>query len=325
MDTCFLRLAGVGILIAAIACGQEGQRSEDRGDRYSAAGELLDARVEYELALERAGEDAPFQLRLKAAELALASKDFEVAAGGFTALVSEQPEFAERASALYLLHADRWLAAGDTFAALRAVDWLRAQDTTANLGRLHYVLGDVAYARPDYAAAAVAYRLGLANDSTAATSRVYARLGEASSRTRNCVAAVAYLQTYLEITENSGDEAEASRHALGTCALRLAQRAYSRQDYERAMSYVQMMVRVGEPASRMLEADLLTGKLHERFGNREAAMRYYQRVLNADEQIRSRPAVEAFRRLKQLEFGMPLRSDASGPEESGPGSEEAGP
>jgi tetratricopeptide (TPR) repeat protein len=300
---------GVWLVVCLAACGHEGKRYEARGDRYSALGEHLDARVEYELALTESGTDAPFGLRLKAAELMLAAKDFDDAAERFHDLIERRPDYADEISALYHLHAERWLATGDTFAALQAIGWLQARDSTTSLDRLHYVLGDVAFLRPDYDRAMIAYLLGLSRDPAGAPADVYVRLGDAFDRKRNCVAAVTYFETYLSMAGNDGSLAEDGRYRLGACALRLAQRAFVNGDYVRAMDDVQRMIKTGEPASRLAEARLLTGRLHERFGNRQAAIQYYRRVVDNDENVRSRPAIEAYRRLKQLEFGMPLETD----------------
>lgn len=300
---------GVWVVVCLAACGHEGQRYETRGDRYSALGEYLDARVEYELALSKSGADAPFGLRLKAAELTLAAKDFEDANERFRDLIERRPDYADEIGALYHLHAERWLATGDTFAALQAIGWLQAQYPTMSLDRLYYALGDVAFLRPDYDRAMIAYLLGLSLDPSGASTDVYVRLGDAFDRKRNCVAAVTYFETYLSRAGDDGTLSEDARYRLGACALKLAQSAFENGDYVRAMDNVQRMVKTGEPASRLGEARLLTGRLHERFGNREAAIDYYRRVVDDDENLRSRPAIEAYRRLKQLEFGMPLESD----------------
>ncbi len=306
-----MRLATLGLwlVVGLTACGHEGRRYETRGDRYSALGEHLDARVEYELALAESGADAPFGLRLKTAELMLAAKEFDDAAERFSDLIERRPDYADEIGALYHLHAERWLATGDTFAALQAIGWLQTQDSTTSLDRLHYVLGDVAFLRPDYDRAMIGYLLGLSLDPGGASVDVYARLGDAFDRKRNCVAAVTYFERYLLEAGHDGSLSEDARYRLGACALRLAQSAFANGDYERAMDNVQRMVRTGEPASRLGEARLLTGRLHERFGNREAAIQYYRRVVDDDENLRSRPAIEAYRRLKQLEFGMPLETD----------------
>jgi hypothetical protein len=57
-------LAFAAALLLA-GCGREGGASEARGDRYSARGQFADAAVEYEIALEAAGENAPSELRLR--------------------------------------------------------------------------------------------------------------------------------------------------------------------------------------------------------------------------------------------------------------------
>ncbi|MDX1662126.1 MAG: hypothetical protein R3326_10100, partial [Gemmatimonadota bacterium] len=49
-------------------------------------------------------------------------------------------------------------------------------------------------------------------------------------------------------------------------------------------------------------------RIFERKGNREAAMDQYRQIVDRNRDSSSRPAVEAYRRLKQLEFGMPLRT-----------------
>ena len=140
------RLAIVTAVVLA-GCGPEGAASEARGDRYSARGQFADAAVEYEIALDAAGEDAPSNLRLKAAELALRSKDFNGAERMFDALIERDPDYADPVRALYYLHARRWSSQGDTFAMLRAIDGIRDRDSTASLGSLYYALGDAAFSR----------------------------------------------------------------------------------------------------------------------------------------------------------------------------------
>ncbi len=104
-----MRLATLGLwlVLGLTACGHEGRRYETRGDRYSALGEHLDARVEYELALSESGADAPFGLRLKTAELMLAAKEFDDAAERFSDLIGRRPDYADEIGALYHLHAER--------------------------------------------------------------------------------------------------------------------------------------------------------------------------------------------------------------------------
>ena len=43
-------------------------------------------------------------------------------------------------------------------------------------------------------------------------------------------------------------------------------------------------------------------------GNREAAMDAYRRIASRTQGGQSRAGLEAYRRYKQLEFGLPLRS-----------------
>lgn len=290
------------------ACNPPIAEFEERGDRYSARGDYADAMVEYELALEQAGTDAPARLRLKAAELALRSKDFREAERLFVPLMAEESEATQRVSALYTLHAHRWAATGDTFAALRAIDWLQSRDSTASLGALFYTVGDAAYARPDYDAAIAAYLSGLAQTPGRATPEIYARLGEAFDRRRNCAAAVPYFQRYLASAEADELRAGDVRYRLGSCAFRLAERAYANEDVTRARAYVDLMVRTGEPVSRLGEADLLLARIYEWEGDREQALAAYQRVLDRREGRQDRTTLAAFRRLKQLEFGLPLRT-----------------
>ena len=43
-------------------------------------------------------------------------------------------------------------------------------------------------------------------------------------------------------------------------------------------------------------------------GNRDAAMDFYRRVMDEEEDRETPVALQAFRRLKQLEFGFPLET-----------------
>ena len=43
------------LLFALSACGGEVTEAEERGDRFSATGDYVDAQVEYELALDEVG------------------------------------------------------------------------------------------------------------------------------------------------------------------------------------------------------------------------------------------------------------------------------
>lgn len=307
-----LGMAAVAVLAA---CSPPITESEERGDRYSARGDYADAQVEYSLALEQAGGDAPPDLRLKAADLALRSKDFREAARLFGDLLEDEAEYGERVEALVTLHARRWAAQGDTFAALRAIDWLQAHDSTAGLGALHYTIGDAAYVRPDYDAAIAAYLTGLARAPEDAGSEIQARLGEAFDRRRNCAAAVPYFQRYLD--SGQADELRGAdiRYRLGACAFRLAERAFANQDMERAAQYLDLMVRTGEPVSRLVEADLMRARIAEWGGDRDAAMDAYRRVMERGGSRQTRATMEAFRRLKQLEFGLPLRTAERAAEE----------
>ena len=299
------RAVWIGALIPG--CNPPISEYEARGDRYSAQGEYVDAQVEYQLALDEAGGEAPGALRMKAAELALRLKDFREAGQLFGALIEDDEDTEDEILALYYLHARRWAAVGDTFAALEAIEWLQSRDSTASLGSLYYVLGDAAYTRPDYDQAIAAYLMGLARVPGEASPLVYRRLGEAHERRRNCAAAIEYFQRYLSAVGDEDDiETGDVRYRLGSCAFRLAERAFANADYRRAMEYLERMGRTGEPVSRLPDADLMMARIHERLGDREDAMEYYRRVVEQGSDRSSRATLEAYRRLKQLEFGMPV-------------------
>ena len=301
-------VAGVALLAAGpAACNPRIGEFEERGDRYSAQGAYADALVEYELALEEADGGASGELHMKAGALALRSKSFSDASRHFDELLEREPSWRDRVSALYNLHAHRWRAAGDTFAAVQAVQWLVESDSTVNLGPLYFLLGDAAYARPDYDAAIQAYLLGLARAGGQASPEVYARLGEAFERKRQCATALEYYQRYLEA--DSAAAAGNARYRYGTCAFRMAERAFKGGDYEAAREYIDIVIRNGEPVSQLDDAELMMARIHEWDGNREAAMDTYRRIASRTQGGHSRAGLEAYRRYKQLEFGLPLRSE----------------
>ena len=303
---------GVAAWLAS-GCNPRIGEFEERGDRYSAQGAYADALVEYELALEEADGGAPAGLRMKAGALALRSKSFSDASRHFDALLGQESTYRNRVAALYNLHAQRWRAAGDTFAAVQAVHWLVERDSTVNLGPLYYLLGDAAYARPDYDAAIQAYLLGLARASEHAPTQVYARLGAAFERKRQCATAIEYYERFLaaDSTASVGD----ARYRYGTCAFRMAERAFNNEDYASAREYIQIVIRNGEPVSRLDEAELMMARIHEWEGDREAAMDAYRRIAERTGGRQSRAGLEAYRRFKQLEFGLPLRSQERAPTE----------
>lgn len=302
------RVGLVGVVLASAACNPRVAEYEERGDRYAAQGEYVDARVEYELALQEAGEDAPERIWMKAGALALRSKDFNTANRIFDRLVPREPDLREEVIALYHLHAHQWVDIGDTFSALEAIDWIRERDSTANLGALYYTLGDAAFARPDYDAAIEAYLLGISRADELAPPQVYARLGDALERKRSCAAAIDAFRTYLDRATEENPIAGDARYRLGTCAWRMAERAFAADDYERAEGYLDLVQQTGEPVSRLDEAALMRARIFERKGNREAAMSQYEQIVERNRGKSSRPGVEAYRRLKQLEFGLPLQT-----------------
>lgn len=302
-------VVAVAVLAAAglTGCNPRIGEFEERGDRYSAQGAYADALVEYELALEEADGGASGDLHMKAGALALRSKSFSDASRHFAELLEREPSWRDRVAALYNLHAQRWRAAGDTFAAVQAVQWLVESDSTVNLGPLYFLLGDAAYARPDYDAAIQAYLLGLARAGGQASPEVYARLGEAFERKRQCATAIEYYQRYLEA--DSAAAAGNARYRYGTCAFRMAERAFKGDDYEAAREYIDIVIRNGEPVSQLDDAELMMARIHEWDGNREAAMDTYRRIASRTQGGQSRAGLEAYRRFKQLEFGLPLRSE----------------
>lgn len=301
-------VAGLAMMSGLMAgCNPRIREFEERGDRYSAQGAYADALVEYELALEEAEGGAPAELRMKAGALALRSKSFSDASRHFDALLDEESSYRDRVAALYNLHAQRWRAAGDTFAAVQAVQWLVERDSTVNLGPLYFLLGDAAYARPDYDAAIQAYLLGLARAGGQAPAEVYARLGSAFERKRQCATAIEYYERYL--AADSTAVVEDARYRYGTCAFRLAERAFNSEDYPAARKYIEIVVRNGEPVSRLDEAELMMARIYEWDGDREAAMGAYERIAERTGGRQSRAGLEAYRRFKQLEFGLPLRSE----------------
>lgn len=300
-------IAGATLAAAgATACNPRIGEFEERGDRYSSQGAYADALVEYELALEEADGGASGALHMKAGALALRSKSFSDASRHFGELLEREPSYRDRVTALYNLHAQRWRAAGDTFAAVQAVQWLVESDSTVNLGPLYFLLGDAAYARPDYDAAIQAYLLGLARAGEQASPEVYARLGEAFERKRQCATAIEYYKRYLEADSTAA--AGNARYRYGTCAFRMAERAFKGEDYDAAREYIDVVIRNGEPVSQIDDAELMMARIHEWDGNREAAMDTYRRIASRTQGGQSRAGLEAYRRYKQLEFGLPLRS-----------------
>lgn len=300
---------GVGlavVLAGGAACNPRIAEYEERGDRYSAQGDYVDALVEYRLALDESGTDPPAELRVKAGTLALRSKNFSAANRLFDRLVADDPDYRDEVVALYHLHAHRWQALGDTFSALQAIDWLLVRDSVANLGVLYFTLGDAAFARPDYDQAITAYLLGLAQAADQAPPIVYIRLGEAFERTRHCAAALPYYRRYLAVTRGEGSRAGDAKYQLGDCAFQLAERAFANEDFASADRYIDLMIRTGEPVRRLDEAELLLARIAERAGDRAGALAHYERILARNPAPGSRPALEAFRRVKQIEFGLPL-------------------
>lgn len=294
--------------VACLACNPRASEYEERGDRYSAAGEVVDAQVEYELAIEEAGASPPIRLLLKTGALALRSKNFSEANRVFGELLADAPGSEDRVTGLYRIYAHRWIDGGDTFAALQAIEWLRARDSTADLGALHFAVGDAAYGRPDYDAAIEEYLLGLAHQPSSAPAVVYARLGDAFERRRDCPSAIHYFRRFLDADPEDSEEVREARYRMGACAFRMAERAFANDDWETARRYVDTMIETGEPVSRMDEAALILARIHEREGDREAAMDRYRDIVERNRGRQTRPSVEAFRRLKQLEFGLPLRT-----------------
>jgi tetratricopeptide (TPR) repeat protein len=295
------------VVAALVSCNPRIGEFEERGDRYSAQGAYADALVEYELALEEAGGGGSGELHMKAGALALRSKSFSDAGRHFDALLERDPSWSDRVAALYNLHAQRWRAAGDTFAAVQAVQWLVERDSTVNLGPLYFLVGDAAYARPDYDAAIQAYLVGLARAGGQAPPEVYARLGEAFERKRQCATALEYYQRYLA-ADSAAAEGNA-RYRYGTCAFHMAERAFKGEDYDAARKYIDIVIRNGEPVSQLDDAELMMARIHEWDGDREAAMDAYRRIATRTQGGGSRAGLEAFRRWKQLEFGLPLRSE----------------
>lgn len=298
----------LALLLLLLACNPRIEEYEERGDRYSATGDYVDARVEYELAIEEAGEDPPAGLRFKAGALALRAKDFGEANRLFARLIEERPDEEARVAGLYKLHAHRWAAGGDTFAALQAVDWLMSSESSPDLGSLWFTLGDAEYRRPDYDAAIAAYLAGLATASERAAPEVYARLGDAYERRRQCAAAIDAFREYVRRVDDPDLDIGPVRYRMGTCAYRMAERAFDHDEWDAARSYVDLMMEIGEPAGRIDDAMLLLARIHERTGNREAAISMYERLQRRGEDDPSRAAIEAHRRLVQLDFGMPLRT-----------------
>jgi tetratricopeptide (TPR) repeat protein len=302
------RLRAVLIARLVAACNPRAGEFEERGDRYSAQGEYVDAAAEYELALAEAGDDVPARLRMKAGSLALQAKNFTEANRRFGRLLMEESSYGDRVIALYHLHAQRWIATGDTFAALQAIQWIQARDSTANLGPLYFTLGDAYFARPDYDAAMSAYLLGLARAGDQAPPDVYVRLGEAFDRKRHCPSAVQYFKRYLEVESGDPELVADARYRLGSCALTLAERAFANEDYETARLYAEIVLGIGEPVSRLDQADLLMARLWERLDERDRAVAQYQKIVERNPDQSSRAAIEAYRRLMQLEFGLPLET-----------------
>lgn len=300
-------IAVILVTAAGAGCNPRIGEFEERGDRYSALGSYADALVEYELAIEEAGGQGPTDLRMKAGALALRSKSFSDASRHFDALLESEPSYRDRIAALYTLQAQRWRSVGDTFAAVQAAQWLVEGDSTTNLGPLYFLLGDAAYSRPDYDAAIQAYLTGLARAGGEAPPEVYVRLGDAFERKRQCAPAIEYYERYLQLDSlaPTGD----TRYRYGTCAFRMAERAFNNQDFSGARDYVQIVLRNGEPVSRLDDAELMLARIYEWEGDRDEAMETYSRVAERNAGRRSRAGVEAYRRFKQLEFGLPLRTE----------------
>ncbi len=295
-----------GAALAGAACNPRVEEYEERGDQYSAQGRYADAQAEYELALQSISGEAPSRLTMKAGALALRAKDFTHAGTVFDQLLKQHPARRDEVAALYHLYARRWEALGDTFAALQAIDWLLARDSTANLGTLYFTLGDAAFARPDYDEAIRQYLLGIARSGDDVPPDVYARLGSSYERERNCPQAIPYFRRYLASQPSDEESLRDVRFRLGGCAYRMAERSFAAENWDQAEEYARLTIETGEPVSRTDDATLILARVAERRGDRGRAMELYRGVVERNENQQTRAAVEAFRRLKQLEFGLPL-------------------
>lgn len=311
------RFAG-GVLAAALllgaGCGNRAADHWSKGNRFLDEGRVQDARAEFRVAM-RDGGRPPEGLLRKLGLLDLDAKNFADAREELDALLERDDGRREEVALAYLLVAARWFQDGDPFHAVQAVEAAREANPEQNVGPFWYAMGDWHFERLEDDLAVQHYLLARAAAPGLEPEADY-RLALALERLGRWRQAVRYHRAWARHAGDEGTTREARYH-LGEAAFRAAQASFLEHRYPETLEHLELVLRSGQPETRLDDAWYLLGEVRYRTGERAGAEDAFLRVLELSPSSSSRLYGEAERRLLDIRFGGLGGGDEEDEEEAG--------
>ena len=277
-----------------------------RGDRLWADSNYVGALAEYRLSYELRRDDD--QILARVAHAYARTGQFERARESYDTLLVRAPDYTDQAifDFLALAHraqdrADLYGMAGALEAALKLRPGLPIDDMAAPLARYYARTGEAERSR-DFFERALS---GAPPDSVPTLLFDYAQYQESQG---NCREAMELFNAFRS-REPVGERADQARFQVGTCAFNLARDAQQAQEFERALTYLQIVLDMGVPQNLLDQAWFERGEALLALDRRAEALEAYVRVL---EHIRppggGQLAQRARQRIDQLRFGREVGS-----------------
>lgn len=274
-----------------------------RGDRAWALGEREKALAEYRLALRQttrdAGDSARALVRLAHAYAEVGEVD--QARDYFARAVAANPEYSDQAVADLVRLAKRAFGRGDRFAGAMAAEAALQLRPGLTMPGLDLPLALYYASSGRYGEAIPYFERALAAAPRDSAPRLMYELALAYEELGDCERALAFFEGYYALT--SWRERQGAEWHIGSCSLQLGRAARARGRDEEALSYLQTVIRLGEPRNRLDEAYFETGEILLARGERDAALNAYGKVLELSASRRGPLVERAERRIEEIRFG----------------------
>lgn len=292
------------IVSVLIVSGCEGDVSAlVRGDRAWARGEWEKALAEYRLALwqsaDVSADSARALVRLAHAYAELGQVD--QAREYYARAVEANPEYSDQAVADLVRLARRAFGRGDRLAGALAAEAALQLRPGLTLPGLDLPLARYYAGSGRYGEAIPYLERALASAPRDSAPGLIYELALAYEELGDCERALTFFERYRGLT--SWRARQGVEWHMGNCSLELGRAARARGRDAEALSYLQTVIRLGEPRNRLDEAYFETGEILLARGERDAALDAYRKVLEVSATGRGPLVERAERRIEEIRFG----------------------
>jgi tetratricopeptide (TPR) repeat protein len=294
-------LASAVVLAVLAGCtplDEEGN-SVLRGDQAFAKGDLEEALAEYRLALLQGATDSETYARVAHTYVGL--KRVDEARGFYRMAVAEDSSLADQALSDFVHLAREENRVGDRFGMASAVQTALEFRPGISLGDLVLPLAQHYSDIGEYGRALPFYQKALSALDPDSLPRILFETAVAYDEVGDCESAVIYYEEYQDRLP-SWRRSEVNWR-LGNCSFDLAETRRAEGDDEEALRFLETLLGIGEPRSRLARGYFLKGEILGYRGECEAAVEAFQEVPVYDPAGNSSVVDSAELRIDQIRFG----------------------